>query len=196
MRILISLFRSYILVMLASVTLGQVNGGLKIIDMSAEPEFSDSDLRSLNSLWESLVDVTNLKIYEGLPHPFWDKALFESEKEKMLTVTLHGERFYASANPVTPSSQGKIVRTLQSTDIYLPMEMSPKQCGGFHADFALVWEYAKRQYCMMVCFGCSEIRAHGTDFSIETDLSEAGRHRLREILEEFSEKRPRGTVAY
>lgn len=119
--------------------------------------------------YDEALKAGRLEVYEGLPHPAFERELLEQEKKKRHTM-LHGFPFYASKPPWGDGDSE--LRGLLATERFTPWS-GEKKCGGFHPDYAVVVTHGAMSWTVLVCFGCSEVKVVGHDerrFDVSTSL--------------------------
>ena len=156
----------------------------------AEQRKRDADhLAALPLFTASAARAETWFIWEGLPHPVSQKALFEKEKLRASVATLHDEPFYSRAAPVSAQSRAELQALLASPGTYIAYR-GAKFCGGFHADFAIEWRANDRVYRALVCFGCHELLLASDDITLLCDLPDASVLRLGALLAPYRRERP------
>jgi hypothetical protein len=128
-----------------------------------------------------------LVLHEGLPHPLND-GNYNSELKKAHYI-LKGHAFYDTQPVLSASDAVKIAELLNEQATYRPYR-EPKQCGGFHPDFAV--EYVERQQLFLLCFGCHEVMIFDGSAEQIFDISEHAYNTLQKLLESYQLSRPRG----
>jgi hypothetical protein len=142
---------------------------------------------SRGSFPESTATMTNVVVYEGLPHPAWEPDLLESEKKSKKTIKMGGFLFYEATLHPNPADLKIIVDSLRSPALYEKYK-GPSACGGFHPDFAVTWENKGANFTALICFGCSEIDIDGTNYQGHFDL--ARYEEFQSVLKKSAVNRP------
>jgi hypothetical protein len=102
----------------------------------------------------SAMAAEKLMIYEGLPHPGTKRELARREMQRKDVIEIGGHSFYTPAVPAKdPDGLKKLLGDPKSTKLY----GGAKLCGGFHPDYAIVWESGGKTFHALVCFGCHEV---------------------------------------
>ena len=138
---------------------------------------------------ESMQKTEEIYVYEGLPHQLFegDKLAVESKRADVKKVGSYP--FY---NPPT-LVEVKVVKSLKQ---WLTEETSfrkfsgEKKCGGFHPDYAVVWEGRKKDYAVLICFGCGEVIFTDGTTQLRYDLDVKAKDELKILLANFDKKRP------
>lgn len=137
--------------------------------------------------WINGVIAGSLALLEGLPHPAWETKLFERELQRGDIVRIAGWPFYAEPLPVTRATS--VALELLALD---PASFAPKRgeglCGGFHPDFAIVWEEERNSSYLLLCFGCSE--ALMLDRRVRCRVDVKVPHKFAPELEGYQRNRP------
>ena len=133
--------------------------------------------------------LTRPRLLEGLPHPAFERQLFERERQRVDRVqNLHGSMFYAEPLDVAPALLQSVVDIVNDAASFLPREPGLVwMCGGFHADFAVEC-LDDRQ--ILLCFGCGEARLVTGLAHDLVDLAPDAEERLRTLLGGVRQFRP------
>ncbi|MBL8824782.1 MAG: hypothetical protein JNJ77_19505 [Planctomycetia bacterium] len=149
-----------------------------------------------------------VKLYEGLPHQFFEQAHLASELKNKKTVTLHGFPFYADLLPLSVEDGIKLKelfcdgKSLNSDGAYISMggrasnpdgsvTIAAKACGGFHPDYCIEWRVEGEVYQALVCFSCSELRCFGPQHTLQCDLDKCGDDSaFAKVLRKYRKNRP------
>lgn len=152
----------------------------------------------LQELWRALREAEQIELFEGLPHPGSEPRLRELEVERVKPVEIAGELFYPELLPAAPEAIAELARL--TTDVQghkgLPIPLSKhrvKFCGGFHADYALLWKTKDATaVTALVCFGCSEVRFLYRDWTLTADFT---KERDQELFKAFRPLRRHRPIA-
>jgi len=143
---------------------------------------------------KAVAESDELVVYEGLPHPGFEKADYEIELLRVPVFAVDKQMLYQRALAVEEADRGRLRTIFHDGEAWVkPMagEYRMKLCGGFHADFAVGWLKKKDALAYaLICFGCHEIRFVDRDHSVTTDLVPRGYADLRNILKEYRQERP------
>lgn len=117
-----------------------------------------------------------VSVHKGLSHPFSNEERFEQELWNEENLPIHGYRFFAKPEAVSPEFERNALEILSRPGSY-ESYTGPKMCGGYHADFALTFDDAGVRKELLVCFGCQEVLmyAQGRDLICELEISAARR---------------------
>lgn len=152
----------------------------------------------LQELWRAIREAEQIELLEGLPHPSSEPRLRELEVARVKPVDIAGELFYPEPLPAAPEAIAELARLTTDLRGYkTPPFPLPKHyvklCGGFHADFALLWKTkAATVVTALVCFGCSEIRFLYRTWTLTVDFTN---ERDRELFKTFRPLRRQRPVA-
>lgn len=136
--------------------------------------------------WRSAVsNAANLLIHEGLPHP--SEKSFAAEAARKDVRTLDGQRFYTPG--VTANDPAGIAEIVSAAGTYHRFS-GAKECGGFHADFALSWRSGEAEVNLLICYGCHEVLFTDGTTTLKYDLDHEAGRRLRQLLTVYGKKRP------
>lgn len=119
----------------------------------------------------ALRTATDVTLYEGLPHPTFERDLFESELASKPVIRSHAWPFYATPLPVS-AEDASAIQAAFSTSGYFALRNPDvgKLCGGFHPDYELRWSGPRGNYEMQFCFGCNEVNLHTPSGAVEFDM--------------------------
>jgi hypothetical protein len=144
------------------------------------------DLTQFTAVAEGVRSATSFTLYEGLPHGMWEASELETELKNKKTVERQGSHFYERPLEVNPVDLQEL-RTLTSTADNFHSFTGEKMCGGFHADYSLVWQDEQATYEFQICFGCGEVLIFGPTQEMRLDLQGNG---LKSVLEKYHGQRP------
>lgn len=103
---------------------------------------------------KSTMTAEKLMVYEGLPHPGTQRDLARREMQREDVTKIDGHPFYTPAMPAKDlDGLGNLLGDPKSTMLY----QGAKLCGGFHPDYAIVWESGGKTFRALVCYGCGEV---------------------------------------
>ena len=148
-----------------------------------------ASIKELAPMVATLKDDSTLTLYEGLPHPMWDRELLESEKKEKKVIERYAFFFYERANALSEEDAKRLKAILRDGKTFVEFG-GLKRCGGFHPDFALVWKDGDAEVELHVCFGCHELKAFRKDGEVYCDVAKEGYEELRKILGQYRIQRP------
>jgi len=111
-------------------------------------------------VYDTVRQADRLTLYEGLPHPNYEKKAFQEELKSKQTMQLCGFMFYLEPLDLKDEDVKTLRGLLGNRSTYKPHQ-SGKECGGFHPDYAVEWSTEGKVYRCLICFGCSEARFDG-----------------------------------
>ena len=136
-----------------------------------------------------LTPRTKHRLYEGLPHQYWRKNELESERRLKRTIKMQGFDFYAQPNQLAEIDLVAIRDILVNPKAYETYR-SGKLCGGYHPDFALVWQCSDGDLQFHVCFGCEEVKVRQGNRLAHCDLSWDAANALKKTLQKYQFQLP------
>ena len=149
-----------------------------------------TDFRSLAPLAAAIATADRTTLFEGLPHPVWEKGGLAAELKAKKTVQTHGFPFYAEPLPLK-AEDAKALTALAANPKSFQKWAGAKLCGGFHPDYLVEWAVGKEAYRMQVCFGCHEVKMFGPKAAVCVDMSDDGLHGLEKVLKPYRKDRPK-----
>jgi hypothetical protein len=151
----------------------------------------------VNLKWadDAIVRSSSFTVFEGLPHPFVDRDVYEAEKRRVPTVSIGGHPLYGRPLALSQEDRRKLQVFFIPTKVIVPPPVEglpPKLCGGFHSDYGLRWEHDGAVVLdALICFSCHEVCLVRGEIEIYADLTEEGYDTLKEILTRYRQERPR-----
>jgi len=131
-------------------------------------------------------------LWEGLPHPRFERAVFNSELANTSNHELGGFRFYDEPLEVAPEDVAQLRELLgqpSTHESYWPF-FSWTLCGGFHPDYAVEWHHGDSTDYALLCFSCAEVDLRGSVISSHHELSSSSYAALKSILSRYRKNRP------
>ncbi|MDX1948369.1 MAG: hypothetical protein SFU86_23470 [Pirellulaceae bacterium] len=174
-----------IFIVVVSVQLTLVGGGLAYW-LSRSPSAPNAARRAIR-------EANRITLYEGLPHPVYEQALYQGEKKSQSIQILSGYDFYQSSRKVTQLEAEGLFKTLAAAETYAAWR-GPKACGGFHPDFGVEVQSGSEKYLLLLCFGCREVEVRSKRSRTVFDLTNFGHGKLRESLQNYRDQRPTGSI--
>ncbi|NJK91204.1 MAG: hypothetical protein HC904_04820 [Blastochloris sp.] len=169
----------------AAVLVGVVGPMLReiIAGASAPPPVS-----AAATFQSTLGGASTLRVYEGLPHPLFERELMQREEARLDVVRLGGFPFYS---PAIPARLPDELRTGLADPASLRPFGGEKLCGGFHPDYAVAWPGPKGEQTVLICFGCKEIQWLEEGRMLRYDLTPEALAVLKRALAPHAVQRPR-----
>lgn len=128
-------------------------------------------------------------LYEGLPHQTFESEQLEKELATKRTRRIDEYFFYDHPLEVADADVEKLRRLSSASENYSPYA-GPKECGGFHPDYALAWSDGDETYHLLICFGCHEMEFHGPRGMLLVDIREKAFKQFEAILKQYRDQRP------
>lgn len=137
---------------------------------------------------QSFSSASTIYVYEGLPHQTFGAELLEQELKRDDVIHLHDFPFYNPKVALAKEHQ-RTLQELFTTKNILPFS-GEKNCGGFHPDYVLEWDFENQAAHILICFGCNEIKIVHNNKSSRHDLTPRTLEQLEEVLIHYMKKRP------
>ena len=136
----------------------------------------DAHLPSVDADFANLAQVVPSKsasikgTFRGLPHNYAEEEAFVDELWNSDNRAIHGYRFYSAPMRISSELKDALHRLLTEESTFTPYG-GPKLCGGYHADFAVLFDDAGQHHWFLVCFGCHEVLCFtkGTELICDLD---------------------------
>jgi len=123
---------------------------------------------------DDAAEVAELEVYEGLPR---DTTLTREGP----TVRIDDETYYKAPTMVRDDDAHRLGRAIRDPAHYRS-HVEGKKCGGFHADYGVVWRGAAGKQRTHFCFGCGELRSESSHTSSLVDMTESGKNTLESMF--------------
>jgi hypothetical protein len=170
----------------ASMNVAGLVAGLCLFVVACSPGKDDAPERAVLA---TIGRAEKLTLFEGLPHPMYEAKQLDSEKKSKPTIELDGFHFYKEPLDLKGDDARMLGDLLGRSDTFEPF-LGEKKCGGFHPDYAVEWTAGGTVYRYLVCFGCGEVKVHGSDGDSRFNIAIEARKRLETILKPYRENRP------
>ncbi|MEM1084870.1 MAG: hypothetical protein AAGI48_12230 [Verrucomicrobiota bacterium] len=171
--------------MLRLLTIAALCTGSLLAHPHEEPSVEES-----KAVRESLAAAKKLVLYEGLPHPAKEAALFKTEASDKASITLADFHFYRKPLKTSPEITTQLKQALASPANL--SEWKEKRCGGFHPDWSVSWRsgFRKKNH-ILICFGCQQVIYLTHDSQLRYDLKSKPFKELKELLTPLHRNRPK-----
>lgn len=136
---------------------------------------------------KAVAPLTDLLVYEGLPDPKTEKALYGKERLRADVRSLGGWNFYSTPLRLTESETASLRELFQPGNPFSPGG-GGDACGKFHPDYALVWKSG--EYLALVGLGCQEIHAVGPTMTLHRYIPPDIYAKFERILGKYTVSRP------
>jgi hypothetical protein len=153
-----------------------------------KPDTPENFVKNLKPLVEGIAKARSVTLYEGLPHPLFERDLLKEELEKKKSVKFHGFPFYDEKIQPKPDDVKKLI-ALGSDKGSFQVYRGPKRCGGFHPDWLIEWKDGENVYQALICFHCGEAALYGPNNDLHTDLN-TPKGQLEQLLQAYRKNRP------
>ena len=140
----------------------------------------------------SLDDAENIYLYEGLPHQNMSDE-FEKESKRSDVKLKAGFHFYDPKLAIDENTAKALKAILVSSSSY-KSHTGEKKCGGFHPDFGVFWRVEQKEFSVLICFGCGEIKLIDGDKTHHYDMAPNVESQLETLLNPLAKKRPKGSL--
>lgn len=159
---------------------------LEQVDMSTKKPSSFAESRALVA---AIAEADTVTVWEGLPHPMWEKHLLEMELLHKKTIEVHGFPFYQDPLEISVEDAKQLIALFRGPDLF-KKPMVGKLCGGFHPDYRLVFRAGANTYEVLICLTCHEASFFGPSADSSCDIEEPAYQRFQRFLKRFVKNRP------
>jgi len=177
----------------------------KTVQTTAEESSSSSHLKNIQDTFKHHADLARaisecneVSLYEGLPHPHWERDLLKSELDEKETITFDGGfPFYAVPIKIRDDDAVQLKQLYCDPSSFVAFQ-GFKLCGGYHPDWCIVWKNGAKSCYVELCFGCDEMRTYGDDLSdnkvfVWCDVVDQAK--FASILNKYHNNRPPGPLS-
>lgn len=133
--------------------------------------------------------ISGLQIFEGLPDPQTESALFTRESLRSDVIEFGDFHFYKDPLPIGEEERLELRAIFHPGNPFSPGG-GQDPCGRFHPDYLLVWTSGEDTYSALVGLGCQEIEARGPKLHIHRYIPPESYGRLNRILGKLTVNRP------
>lgn len=158
-------------------------------DELLRPQKEDRTLKDVSQFFTAVLLADSVAVYEGLPHPMWEEPAYATEVKRRDLVWFEGYPFYATALSIPQEEQKKLVAIALRKEAHIRYS-GFKMCGGYHPDYAIVWEKDGKKSGSLICFGCHEWKHFTSRGRIYEDMEPVAYEELRDILSKYVVRRP------
>jgi hypothetical protein len=148
-----------------------------------------TDLAAHKPIAAIIAKADEVVLYEGLPHPMWEKDTLAAEKKKKKTVEMQLFSFYADPIELKKDAAKEFAKLL-SDPASLGQYTVGKRCGGFHPDWCLEWQAGDEKVQCQVCFGCNEVKFFSGKETLHADVTTEVMEKLEPALMKYQKQRP------
>jgi hypothetical protein len=155
----------------------------------SRPQKDDRTLKDVSPFFAAVSLAGSVVVYEGLPHQMWEETAYATEVKRRDLVWFEGYPFYATPLSVPQKELKRLTAIALRKEAHVRYS-GFKMCGGYHPDYAVVWEKEGKQSGSLICLGCHEWKNFTSQGWIYEDLEPAAYAELREILSKYVVHRP------
>lgn len=129
--------------------------------------------------------IESFLVFEGLPHPMWERELHQNELVSKERIEIAKHPFYKDAIEVSGSSATSLLALMLDADLFTYYS-GGKFCGGFHPDVAIKAD----SIVIQVCFGCHEMKIIEEGAEYPVDMKDGTKELLKKAFASFRRHRP------
>ena len=118
-----------------------------------------------DSFRKAVSAISGLQVFEGLPDPKTEAALFAKESARSDVMSVGGGKFYKQPLELGKAEIAELRAVFNPGNPFSPGG-GDDPCGRFHADYLLLWKSGESTYYAQIGLGCEEIEAAGPSFRI------------------------------
>lgn len=133
--------------------------------------------------------IPDLQIYEGLPDPKTEAALFAKENMREDVMRVGNFAFYKEPLTLDDAEIAELRTIFDPGNPFSPGG-GEDPCGKFHPDYMLLWKSGTQTYYAQIGLGCEEIEAGGPSIHIHRYIPPDVYARLNRILGKHTVHRP------
>lgn len=148
-----------------------------------------TDLAAHKPIAAIIAKADKVVLYEGLPHPMWEKDTLAAEQKKKKTVEMQLFSFYADPIELKKGDAKEFAKLL-SDPASLKEYTVGKRCGGFHPDWCIEWQAGEEKVQCQICFGCDEVKFFAGKDSLHADVTSKVMETLEPSLMKYQKQRP------
>lgn len=122
--------------------------------MTAEMRFGECAASMIDGISSIPTIERSGTLYRGLPDIHSPE--YKVEKQRDDAAVVHGDDFYDHPIGLQEETNASLRKILGTIESFNPRSL--KECDGFHADWAVVWNLEGEEIRFHLCFGCGEAR--------------------------------------
>jgi len=142
-----------------------------------------------DSFRKAVAAIPELQVFEGLPDPKTESALFAKEIARGDVMRVGNFSFYKEPLPLNKVEIAEL-RAVFSPGNPFSAGGGDDACGRFHPDYLLVWKSGESTFYAQIGLGCEEIEAAGPSFRIHRYIPPDMYVRLDRVLGKHTVHRP------
>lgn len=142
-----------------------------------------------DSFRKAVSAIPDLQVFEGLPDPKTEPALFAREIAREDVMRVGEFSFYKQPLPMSDAEIAELRAVFNPGNPFSPGG-GQDPCGRFHPDYVLVWKSSASIFHAQIGLGCQEIEAVGQSGRIHRYIPPDIYARLNRVLGKYSVNRP------
>jgi hypothetical protein len=142
-----------------------------------------------DSFRKAVSAIPDLQVFEGLPDPKTEPALFARESAREDVMRIGEFLFYKKPLEMSGAETAELRAVFDPGNPFSPGG-GQDPCGRFHPDYVLVWKSDGSSLYAQVGLGCQEIEAGGGSVRIHRYIPPDIYARLNRVLGKYSVNRP------
>jgi hypothetical protein len=144
----------------------------------------NTDLAAHQPIADLIRSSSDMRVYEGLPHPIWDGEHFETELKSKFHFERYGFHFYPNAVNVEPDDAARVTRILSDSASF-EEHTEEHLCGGFHPDCGIEYRSDNETVFVQICLGCGEIKFFTSSRQLHADIVYSRHNELRQLFKPY-----------
>ena len=145
-----------------------------------------------DSFRKAVSAIPDLQVFEGLPDPKTESALFAKESVRSDVMSVGNFKFYKQPLPMSDAEIAELRAVFSPGNPFSPGG-GQDPCGRFHPDYVLVWRSGDSSFYAQIGLGCQEIDAVGGSVRIHSYIPTDIYARLNRVLGKYSVNRPQAS---
>lgn len=142
-----------------------------------------------DSFRKAVSTIPDLQVFEGLPDPKTESALFARESVRSDVMSIGDFKFYKQPLPMSDAEIEELREAFNPGNPFSPGG-GQDPCGRFHPDYVLVWKSGESSIYAQIGLGCQEIETGGPSARIHRYIPPDIYARLNRVLGKYSVNRP------
>jgi hypothetical protein len=118
------------------------------------PEMTNT-FRFVPAALKFIEGAEKITVFEGMPHQLFERELLGSELEKTEETIIGSYPFYPQSQDFMAKDELTLRDLLRDENSLRPF-FYPKNCGGFHPDYAIRFTKGEEHSDLLLCFGCGD----------------------------------------
>jgi hypothetical protein len=148
----------------------------------------------LAAVLEQCRTAARVEVFEGLPHPMFEKESLAREQRRRDVLQNNGFGFYTPALTMTRRDRERLIAGVSAESSFMRWK-GPKFCGGFHPDLLVRFHQPSgAPVDVHLCFGCGEAMFYAAGVQVHVDIYDAQSDDWEGIQKRYQKKRPPGKM--